>query len=153
MCHIVWPRGSGKDAKGIGMIIRAVGGVALREAQEGRLEVLLIKKQGGMWTLPKGRVKRGESDEEALVRELAEETGLTGVIGEAISQSVYNIEKAGRTRRKTVVYYLVWEAAGEIRPSAAERIEAVRWMPLTRALKRIGRPRVRAVVRSAITLI
>lgn len=135
------------------MTIRAVGGVALREAPEGHLEVLLIKKQGGMWTLPKGRVKRDESDEEALARELAEETGLTGVVGEAISQTMYNVVKAGRTRRKTVVYYLIWGAEGEIRASAAERIEAVRWMPLPRALKRIGRARIRSVVRSAMTFI
>lgn len=135
------------------MTIRAVGGVALREAPEGHLEVLLIKKQGGMWTLPKGRVKRDESDEEALARELAEETGLTGVVGEAISQTMYNVVKAGRTRRKTVVYYLIWGAEGEIRASTAERIEAVRWMPLPRALKRIGRARIRSVVRSAMTFI
>lgn len=136
------------------MTIRAVGGVALREAPEGHLEVLLIKKQGGMWTLPKGRVKRGESDEEALARELAEETGLRGmVVGEAISQSMYNIEKAGRTRRKTVAYYLIWGTEGELRPGAAEGIEAVRWMPLPRALKRIGRARIRAVLRSAITFL
>lgn len=135
------------------MTIRAVGGVALREAPSGHLEVLLIKKQGGMWTLPKGRVKRGERDEDALARELAEETGLTGVVGEAISQSMYTIEKAGRMRRKTVVYYLVWGAEGEIRPSVAERIERVSWVPLSRALKRIGRPRIRAVLRSALTFI
>jgi 8-oxo-dGTP pyrophosphatase MutT (NUDIX family) len=135
------------------MSIRAVGGVALRESAEGRIEVLLIKKRGGMWTLPKGRVKRGESDEQALLRELSEETGLAGEVGEAISQSDYKVEKAGRTRRKTVVYYLVWNAAGEPRPSAAERIELVRWMPLPRALKRIGRARIRAVVRSALTFV
>jgi 8-oxo-dGTP pyrophosphatase MutT (NUDIX family) len=135
------------------MAIRAVGGIALRDTPNGQLEVLLIKKQGGMWTLPKGRVKPGEADEEALRRELVEETGLDGEVGEAVSQSVYKVQKAGRTRRKTVVYYLVWNTAGELRPGAAEAIAEVRWMPLQRALKRIGRPRIRAVVRSALTLV
>lgn len=135
------------------MIIRAVGGVALRDTPAGQLEVLLIKKRGGMWTLPKGRVRRGEADEEALQRELAEETGLRGEVGEAISQSLYRVQKAGRTRRKTVVYYLVWNTEGQLRPGAAEGIAEVRWMPLSRALKRIGRPRIRAVVRSALTLV
>ncbi|NTU83334.1 MAG: NUDIX domain-containing protein [Chloroflexales bacterium] len=135
------------------MAIRAVGAVIVREAPGGPLEVLLIRKQGGMWTLPKGRVKRGEADEDALRREMAEETGLRGVVGEAISQSVYRIEKDGRQRRKTVVYYLVWNTRGELRPGLAEGIEAVRWMPVPRALKHIGRPRIRAVVRAALTLI
>lgn len=135
------------------MAIRAVGAVVLRDTPAGRLEVLLLKKHGGMWTLPKGRVKRGESDEEALGRELAEETGLAGEIGEAISQSNYTIEKAGRRKRKIVVYYLIWNVSGELRPGTAEGIAEVRWMAIPRALKRIGRPRVRAVVRAAITMV
>ncbi|HMQ31622.1 MAG TPA: NUDIX domain-containing protein [Chloroflexaceae bacterium] len=135
------------------MSIRAVGAVALREAPGGMIEVLLIRKRGGMWTLPKGRVKRGETDEQALARELAEETGLRGEVGEAISQSMYRVQKAGQRRRKTVVYYLIWNTRGELRPGVAEDIAEARWMPLHRALKRIGRPRIRAVVRSALTLV
>ncbi|HEY5985258.1 MAG TPA: NUDIX domain-containing protein [Streptosporangiaceae bacterium] len=45
---------------------------------EGRL--LLIKRghppQAGRWSLPGGRIEPGESDEQALVREVLEETGL-----------------------------------------------------------------------------
>jgi len=33
------------------------------------------------WTFPKGKVKDGESDEEAAVREVWEETGLTCTLG------------------------------------------------------------------------
>ena len=135
------------------MAIRAVGGVILREMPDGPLEVLLIRKQGGMWTLPKGRVKRGERDEDALRRELVEETGLRGEIGEAISQSDYRIEKDGRPRHKTVVYYLVWNAKGELRPGVAEGIVYVRWTRIPLALKRIGRPRIRTIVRAALTMI
>ncbi len=135
------------------MTIRAVGAVALREAPGGIIEVLLIRKRGGMWTLPKGRVKRGETDEQALARELAEETGLRGEIGEAVSQSMYRVQKSSGQRRKTVVYYLIWNTRGELRPGTDEGIADVRWMPLDRALKRIGRPRIRAVVRSALTFV
>ncbi len=135
------------------MIIHAVGAVLLRESRNSRLEVLLIRKRRGMWTLPKGRVKRGESEEQAVQRELFEETGLNGKVVEAISQSFYDVHKQGRRRHKTVVYYLVWGTTGELRPGVAEGITAVRWMPITRALKRIGRPRIRAVLRAALTLV
>jgi 8-oxo-dGTP diphosphatase len=135
------------------MAIRAVGGVALRGSSKGRLEVLMIRKRGGLWTLPKGRVKRHEGDEEALVRELREETGLNCLVGEPVLESHYTVIKEGRPRRKTVVYYLVHAEPGELRPGLAEGIEEVRWVEVPQALKRIGRPRVRAVVRSALTLL
>lgn len=135
------------------MAIRAVGGVALRSTPEGRVQVLVIKKRGGLWTLPKGRVKRGEEAEQALVRELREETGLGGQVLEPVSQSSYRVRKAGRMKRKTVTYYLVLAEGGEPRPGAQERIESARWMDVAHALKQIGRPRVRAVLQSALTLL
>ncbi len=41
-------------------------------------EILLIKNSygWGLWTLPSGGVKRGESSEEAVVREVEEEVGI-----------------------------------------------------------------------------
>lgn len=133
------------------MAIHAVGGVALRSTADGRVQVLLIRKRAGLWTLPKGRVKRGEADEEALVRELREETGLGGQVIESLSQSSYRVLKAGRMKRKTVVYYLVLADPGDPVPGADEEIEEARWMDVSQALKQIGRPRVRAVLRSALT--
>jgi 8-oxo-dGTP pyrophosphatase MutT (NUDIX family) len=115
--------------------------------------VLLIRKRGGYWTLPKGRVKRGEADEDALRREVWEETGLHCIVGELVSQSSYSIVKAGRSRRKTVVYYMVQVEEGVLRPGLEEGIEEIAWATMPRAIKQIGRPRVRAVLRSALTLL
>jgi len=129
--------------------ITAAGAVAYRWAESGQLQVLLIKKQGGYWTLPKGRVKLGEDDYEAVTREVAEETGLTGQVEAMIQQVVYTIEKAGRPRRKTVTYYLVRARAGKPRPDARERITHVRWFPIDVALRRIHRERIRDIVRLA----
>lgn len=59
-----------------GSVIRCVGAVA----HDDRGRLLLIQRghppDTGKWTLPGGRVERGETDEQAIVRELAEETGL-----------------------------------------------------------------------------
>jgi 8-oxo-dGTP diphosphatase len=58
------------------MRMRCVGAI-VHDAQ-GRL--LLIRRGrppgAGLWSLPGGRVEPGESDAEALVREMSEETGL-----------------------------------------------------------------------------
>lgn len=57
--------------------VPCVGGLAYDN--QGRL--LLVRRRNepgrGLWSIPGGRVEEGESDAEALVREMQEETGLT----------------------------------------------------------------------------
>ena len=58
--------------------IPCVGAIVLDE--DGR--ILLVRRANppaqGLWSIPGGRVEPGEGDEQAVVRELAEETGLRG---------------------------------------------------------------------------
>ncbi|KPV52269.1 hypothetical protein SE17_16505 [Kouleothrix aurantiaca] len=134
-------------------LIMGAGGVVYRYSEGGQLEILLIKKQGGFWTLPKGRIKPGEDDRSAVAREVAEETSVTGEVGLMVRQVFYTIQKAGRRRRKTVTYYLLHAEAGRPRPQAKERIVRVRWFPVGAALRRIRRKRIRNVVRAARALL
>ena len=57
--------------------------------EDGRL--LLVRRgrgaAAGEWALPGGRIERGETIAEAVVREVAEETGLQGVCGEFVGWS------------------------------------------------------------------
>lgn len=57
-----------------------VGAIAVSD------DALLMIRRGhgpaaGRWSVPSGRIERGETAAEAIVRELAEETGLDGVCG------------------------------------------------------------------------
>lgn len=62
--------------RGMDGLERCVGGIVFDD--QGRL--LLIRRANepgkGQWSLPGGRVEPGETDHEAVVRELREETGL-----------------------------------------------------------------------------
>lgn len=133
--------------------IIAVGGVVYRHSTRGEIEVLLIRKKGGFWTLPKGQVKPGEAPHDAVAREIHEETGLTGPIEAAIQEVSYTIIKDGVRLCKTVTYYLVQEQGGQLRPSKKERIYKIGWFSIRAALKRIRRKRVRTVVQLATAIL
>ena len=67
--------------------IAAVGAIAVRDG------ALLLIRRGhapsrGRWSLPGGRVEPGETPQQALVREMAEETGLTVEVGELVGEVV-----------------------------------------------------------------
>jgi 8-oxo-dGTP diphosphatase len=61
--------------------VPCVGAVISDKA--GRL--LMIRRRNepgaGLWSLPGGRIEAGESDEQAVVREIREETGLSVTVG------------------------------------------------------------------------
>ncbi len=58
--------------------------------KDSRGRLLLIKRGhepgAGLWSLPGGRIEPGETDAEALVREMLEETGLTVAPGRLVGQ-------------------------------------------------------------------
>jgi ADP-ribose pyrophosphatase YjhB (NUDIX family) len=57
---------------------------------DGQGRLLMIKRGhepgAGLWSIPGGRIEPGESDAEAVVREMIEETGLTVEVGRLIGR-------------------------------------------------------------------
>ena len=133
--------------------VAAVGGVIYRRTRRREIEVLLIKKQGGYWTLPKGHVEVGESHFEAVRREMREETGLFIAVHQYVCAVSYIVLKAGVPRTKIVTYYLVRARRGRLRPSTKEKIMRIKWFTIPQALRRIKRARVRAIVQQASSLL
>ncbi|MCL5292586.1 MAG: NUDIX hydrolase [Actinobacteria bacterium] len=115
----------------------SAGGVIFRLTEAGA-EVAITARSGagGVWALPKGTVEASESLEETAVREVAEETGLTGQLIGKIGVIDYWFVLEEVRYHKFVHFYLLRYIKGET--SAHDReVEAVEWLPLGKALSRL----------------
>lgn len=115
---------------GLSRLVRAGGGVVWRHGSGG-LEVLLIHRpRYGDWSFPKGKVDRGESDEEAAVREVEEEVGLRLVLGPELESTRYRDSKG---RRKIVRYWAMELPHSNEEPIAGDGVDEVRWVDFDEA--------------------
>jgi mutator protein MutT len=105
-------------------------GVGAVIVDEGK--VVLIRRTHeplqGQWSLPGGMVEIGETLEAALMREMAEETGLTVKVGPVIEV----FDRITRDERSRVRYhyvlidYLCWPTGGVLR--AGSDVDAAVWV-------------------------
>ena len=97
---------------------RAAGGLVTRPAGEG-VEVLVVHRpRYDDWSLPKGKVDPGETDEAAARREVEEETGYVCALGEELATNRY-VDRRGRDKtvrywRMTVEHQSHWEPNDEV---------------------------------------
>jgi ADP-ribose pyrophosphatase YjhB (NUDIX family) len=110
-------------------------GLEARGALIGRLD----RRGRLLWSLPKGHVEEGETETEAAVREVREETGIQGqVIGELGTIDFWFVAD-GRRVHKTVHHYLLLatDPAQELSDADAE-VSEVAWVPLGEIGKRLA---------------
>ena len=132
----------------------AAGCVVYRYDATDALLVLLIQDKYGCWTLPKGHLEAGESEQDAAVREVLEETGLSGALGALVARIEYTVRlKGGLERIKQVTFFLLAADSSEAHPQAEEGISAAEWFAPEQALARIGYPQVRDLLAEAITML
>ncbi len=90
-----------------------------------------------LWSLPKGHVEPGESPETAAVREVAEETGITGRVVGRLGTIDFWFVADGRRVHKTVHHYLLVRESGELSDADIE-VSEVAWVPLAEAGERLA---------------
>lgn len=117
--------------------VRAAGGVPVRPGVSGPEVVLVHRRRYDDWTLPKGKARPGETDEECALREVEEETGLRCALGRELPSTEY---LDSRGRRKRVRYWQLRVEAGEPTPRAGE-IDEVRWVSVSEAASLLTYPR------------
>jgi 8-oxo-dGTP diphosphatase len=115
------------------------GGVIFRKGP-GVTEVVLVSVRGGKyWCLPKGIVDKGETPEITAVREVREESGLSGRIIDKLGEITYwyYIHGENTKCRKTVHFYLMEYESGNTSQHDLEVDEAV-WFSFETALQKIS---------------
>ncbi|MGB8129674.1 MAG: NUDIX hydrolase [Candidatus Angelobacter sp.] len=71
-------------------VIKAAGGILQRSTPRGDEVMVVYRKRHQDWTLPRGKVKDGESFQEAAMREVQDETGCSCRIGNYLGTISYS---------------------------------------------------------------
>lgn len=104
----------------------SAGGVVYRKHGE-LLEIQLIEDRFGRMTLAKGKMEAGETIEQTALREIEEETGITGQISGPLTIIFYVYEHVQLGAiQKEVHYYLVEANSGQLE-AQVEEIKGVAW--------------------------
>jgi 8-oxo-dGTP pyrophosphatase MutT (NUDIX family) len=89
----------------------------------------LIIKRLGKWDLPKGKVNKHETIEQAAVREVSEETGLTGIeIVTPLLSTYHSYFIEEHILKKTSWYEMIYHGKETPVPETEEDITEIRWV-------------------------
>jgi len=118
-------------------------------------EILLISTQGGRrWQLPKGHIEEGEMPAETAVREVREETGVTGrVVSELPGVEYWYVEKGLRRIHKNVDYYLLQYVSGDAGDFDPGEVSGAAWFSWDEGIAAISFDNERRVVQEAKRLV
>jgi 8-oxo-dGTP diphosphatase len=111
----------------------SAGGVVVRDDEVVVIVPARRSREGNkVLGLPKGHLDGGETEVEAAVREVREETGVDAEPVEKLGEITYTYDRKGRLVDKRVAFYLLEYRSGEL--DHDHEIEHVRWMPLKEAV-------------------
>ena len=125
--------------------VRAAGGVLMRPGGSGPEVAVIHRPKYEDWTLPKGKLDEGESFEQAALREVEEETGMTAELGPELSSVSYRDRKG---RSKLVRYWRMEAVDGEF--EAGSEVDEVRWLDPEGARKLLSYEHDAELVREAL---
>ncbi len=113
--------------------VKASGGVVWRRARE-RIEVVVVHRpRYDDWSLPKGKLDAHESWEQAALREVEEETGLSCLLGPELPSTRYT---DARGRPKVVRYWRMTVLGGSFEPN--REVDEIAWLGPESAAQRLS---------------
>jgi 8-oxo-dGTP pyrophosphatase MutT (NUDIX family) len=134
----------------------SAGGVVYRGSGADAEFVIVRVVPERRWQLPKGLIDEGETFEQAALREVREESGMTAEIVGKIETIEYwftaDWDNSRRRIHKFVHFYLMRHVDGDGSDHDNE-VDEVRWVTLDEAIGTLKFPDERDVVRKAATMI
>ena len=118
----------------------SAGGLVLDRSSEpahGALIGRLDRRGRLLWSLPKGHLESGELVTDAAIREVAEETGITGRVIAPLGVIDFWFVADRRRIHKTVHHYLLLAVTGQLSDADIEVVE-VAWVPLSQIAERLA---------------
>lgn len=125
-------------------VIRAAGGLLWKRTARGERLAVIHRPRYGDWTLPKGKLERGEEWSAAALREVAEETGCRARLGAFAGGSVYAVDG----RPKVVLFWHMRCVRAGARARDGE-VDELAWLAPASALRRLQYASERALLRAA----
>ncbi len=117
---------------------------------------LILHYGAGHWSLPKGHVEPGESEEQTALRELREETGISPqqiILVRGFRATItYSFKRSGKRIGKTVVFFL---ARARRKPVVELSFEhrAFAWLPVQKAISVITYASDKTVIKKAASFL
>ena len=135
----------------------SAGGFVISKT-DGSLVALMARfNRGGKleWCIPKGHLEANETNEQAALREVFEETGLQANIIEYLGEVSYQFIQGGKRVNKTVHVYLMEQTGGELSFDKDPHKEAseLEWVQVSKLLTRLSHSNERRIAKMAVELI
>ena len=128
-------------------VIRAAGGIIQRTTSSGDEVMIVYRNRHQDWTLPKGKVRDGESFQEAALREVAEETGCSCALGNYMGTLSYSDEGVPK-----VVMFWKMTVIEESSVADTEEIGEAVWMPAASAVQRLTHAQEKSLLSRVVTV-
>jgi 8-oxo-dGTP pyrophosphatase MutT (NUDIX family) len=127
----------------------SAGGLVIRNLG-GRLHLAVVRVRDEVLALPKGHPEKGESSQDAALREVREETGLDATPVEKLGDIRYWYARDGDKVLKVVSFFLFRYRSGRL-DNHDDEVEEALWIPLEEAPERLAYRSEKQIAQTALS--